>query len=54
MMESEDTMDDYPIYYNDLNADAQKKVLEFLSIDTPEDGNLDVMPLAYIPKPENV
>jgi len=39
---------DLDIYFCDLNKTAQKKVLEFLDIDSEEEGNFDVLPLATI------
>jgi len=46
-------MEDLEIYFSDLTPEAQKKVLEFYRISSPEEANLDVMPLAVIPEPEN-
>jgi len=40
------------IYFDDLNEDAKKSVLKFLGAEKPEDLNLDVFPLAILPKPE--
>jgi len=39
------------IYLSDLTPEAQKRVLAFLGIKTAEEGNLDVYPIATIPKP---
>jgi hypothetical protein len=44
--------DELPIYLEDLWPKAQKKVLEFLGIKTPQEANLDVLPLFMLPKPE--
>ena len=33
------------IYFSDLNEEAQKEVLEFYGLKTPQEGNLDVVPL---------
>jgi hypothetical protein len=40
------------IYLSDLTPEAQKKVLKFLKINTPEEANLDVFPLFVLPLPE--
>lgn len=33
------------IYFDDLNEDGKKKVLDALGITSPEDANLDVVPI---------
>jgi hypothetical protein len=33
------------IFLSDLKPEAQKKVLQFLGIKTPQEANLDVFPL---------
>ena len=40
------------IMFDDLNARAQKKVLEFYGCDSAEDGNLNVIPLFILEKQE--
>ena len=40
------------IMLEDLNSDAQKEVLEFYGYDSPEEGNLDVVPLFVLEKEE--
>lgn len=40
------------IMFEDLNGKAQKEVLEFYGYDSPEDGNLDVVPLFILEKEE--
>jgi len=45
-------MDELEIYFDDLNEDAKRRVLKFLGVKKPEDLNLDVLPLATLPKPE--
>lgn len=40
------------IMFDDLNAKAQKKVLEFYGYVSPEEGNLDVVPLFILEKQE--
>lgn len=48
-------MDDYPIYFNDLNEKAQKALMEAIGIDDPKEMNwdMDIVPLAYYPIPED-
>jgi len=41
------------LFLDDLTEEAQKEVLEFLKLKNSEEGNLDVTPIATIPKPEN-
>ena len=36
------------IYLSDLNEDAQKEVLDFYGLETPEDGNYDVFPICVL------
>ena len=36
------------IYFSDLNEDAQKAVLDFYELETPEDGNYDVFPICVL------
>ena len=43
-------MDQLEITFSDLNQDAQKAVLEFFGIDTPEEGNYDLIPLFILEK----
>jgi len=40
------------IMFDDLNKETQKEVLEFYSYNSPEDGNLDVVPLFILEKEE--
>jgi hypothetical protein len=40
------------IYFSDLNAEAQKKVLELYGLKTPQEGNFDVVPLFELFEPE--
>jgi len=40
------------VVFDDLNSKAQKEVLEFYGYDSPEDGNLDVVPLFILEKEE--
>ena len=43
-------MDQLEIMFADLNEEAQKAVLEFFEIDTPEEGNMDLVPLFILEK----
>ena len=38
------------IYFGDLNEEAQKELLEFYGIASPEELNLDVVPLIELEK----
>jgi hypothetical protein len=40
------------IYFEDLNEDAQKEFLKAQRIETSEEGNYDVVPIAIVPIPE--
>ena len=40
------------IMFDDLDVKVQKKVLEFYGYDSPEEGNLDVVPLFILEKQE--
>ena len=41
----------FEIYFDDLNDEAKKRLLEFLGLKSPREENLDVFPIAVIPKP---
>lgn len=45
---------EFEIYFSDLTEDTQKRLLEFMGIDDPKDGNLDmdINPIAIFPKQE--
>ena len=47
-------MEDFPIYFSDLNEDAQKRLLEFVGESDPKEMNwdIDMCPLAYYPAPD--
>jgi hypothetical protein len=47
-------MSEMELYLRDLKPEAQRRVLRFLGLKSPEDGNLDVFPIATIPKPDDV
>lgn len=38
------------IMFDDLNSEAQNQVLEFYGYNSPEGGNLDVVPLFVLEK----
>jgi hypothetical protein len=46
-------MNEFEIYVEDLKPETQKTLLKFLGCRTGSDGNLDVFPVAVIPKPES-
>jgi hypothetical protein len=46
-------MDEFELFLADLNSEAQDRLLSFLGLESAEDGNLDVHPLAIIPKGED-
>jgi len=45
-------VDEFELYLDDLKPAARKSLLKFLGLKSAEEGNLDVLPLAVIPKPE--
>ena len=46
----EDESEGFEIYFRDLTPEAQRRLLEYLGVDKPEDENLDVFPIAIIPR----
>lgn len=38
----------FEIMFDDLNKEAQEQFLEFQGLDSPEDGNYDIVPLAIV------
>lgn len=38
----------FEIYFGDLTPEAQIAFLEYAGIDTPEEGNFDVLPIALV------
>lgn len=42
-------MKEIEIYFSDLNEDMQKKLLEEAGVESPEDMNWDVFPIAVVP-----
>lgn len=47
-----DTGSEIEIYFDDLNEDTKKKFLKAMGIETSEEGNYDVFPIAFVPIPE--
>jgi len=45
-------MSEMELYLRDLKPEAQRRVLKFLGLESPEEGNLDVFPIARISKPD--
>lgn len=45
-------MKELEIYFSDLTEDAQKKVLKFMGLEKPSDGNYEYNPIFVLPKPE--
>lgn len=46
-------MEDFDIYFSDLNGEAQKRLMDAVGILDPREMNwdLDILPLASIPLP---
>ena len=42
------------IYFEDLTEEKQEEVLEFMSITSPEDANLDVTPIMILEDPDDL
>ncbi len=40
------------IFLSDLQEDAQKKFLKAMGIETSDEGNYDIVPIAIVPMPE--
>jgi len=40
----------FHLYFRDLTPEAQKRLLAFLGVEKPEEKNLDVFPIAIIPR----
>jgi len=43
--------DELEIFLDDLTPKAKLQVLKFLKLKSPKEGNLDLFPIATIPKP---
>jgi len=41
-------MNTFEIMFDDLNDETQRLFLEFQGLESPEDGNFDISPLAII------
>lgn len=46
-------MEELKIYFNDLNEDAQKELLEFFEVNRPEQMNWDTMPIIVFTNEED-
>jgi hypothetical protein len=44
-----ETGSEIEIYFHDLNEDAQKKFLKAMGIETSDEGNYGVIPIAIVP-----
>jgi hypothetical protein len=40
------------IFFDDFNEEAQKKFLKAMGIETSDEGNYDIIPIAIVPVPE--
>lgn len=47
-----ETGSEIEIFFHDLNEDAQKKFLKAMGIETGDEGNYDIIPIAIVPIPE--
>ncbi len=45
-------METFDIFFEDLNEDVQKQLLEFMDSKSSMDWNWDVFPVAVVNKPE--
>ena len=41
--------ENFEIYFDDLNDRAKQEFLKAQGLETPDDGNYDVMPIAVVP-----
>lgn len=48
----EDTGSEIKIYFDDLNEDSKKEFLKAIGMETSDEGNYDIFPIAIVPKPE--
>jgi len=44
----ENKMIEFPIYFDDLNEETQKRFLEVQGLSSPEEGNYDITPIAIV------
>lgn len=44
-------VENFLIYFNDLNAEAQARLLKLYNISKPEEMNWDLIPIAEVPGP---
>ena len=49
-------MDSFEIYFNDLNEDAQKRLLDFVGAESAKDMNwdMDILPIAIFDVERNI
>lgn len=47
-----ETESEIEIYFDDLNEETQKKFLKAMGIETSDEGNYDVIPIAIVPMSE--
>jgi hypothetical protein len=40
----------FEIYYKDLNQSAKEEILKFYDIESPQEANLDIMPITILEK----
>lgn len=45
-----DNEEAFDVFFDDLTAECQRKLLSFLSIKSPDELNLDTFPIFQIPK----
>jgi len=46
-------MSEMELYLRDLKPEVQRRVLRFLGLKSLKEGNLDIFPIATIPKPDD-
>lgn len=44
--------ENFEIRFDDLIKETQERLLKFLELEGPEEGNFEISPVAIIPKPE--
>lgn len=49
-------MEDFAIFFSDLNEEAQERLMKAIDITDPKEMNwdMDIVPLAYYPMPEPI
>ena len=46
--------EEFDILFEDLMPETQERLLKFMGLDRPEEGNFDIAPLCVLPKAEGV